>query len=64
MAVTAVAGYCLRCFEENVWESLNATIGVRDGGAGGQLPPQFGQFVDMNTGRESNHSGKTEYMFE
>ena len=22
MAVTAVAGYCLRCFEENVWESL------------------------------------------
>ena len=30
-------------------------IGVRDGGAGGAVapPPQFGQFVDMNSGRES-----------
>ena len=29
-------------------------IGVRDGGGGGQggrCPPQFGQFVDMNSGR-------------
>ena len=34
------------------------TIGVRDGGAGGQLPPQFGQFVDMNSGRESTLFGQ------
>ena len=33
-------------------------IGVRDGGAGGQLPPQFGQFVDMNSGRESTLFGQ------
>ena len=33
-------------------------IGVRDGGQGGQLPPQFGQFVDMNSGRESTLFGQ------
>ena len=27
-------------------------IGVRDGGRGGAAAPQFGQFVDMNSGRE------------
>ena len=41
------------------------STGVRDGGAGGgQLPPQFGQFADINSGRERNFSGKTQYMFE
>ena len=30
-----------------------------DGGQGGQLtPPQFGQFVDMNSGRESTLFGQ------
>ena len=35
-------------------------IGVRDGGAGGAAapPPQFGQFVDMNSGRESKLFGQ------
>ena len=27
-------------------------------GRGGQLPPQFGQFVDMNSGRESTLFGQ------
>ena len=36
-----------------------ADIGVRDGGAGGAAaPPQFGQFVDMNSGRESTLFGQ------
>ena len=35
------------------------SIGVRDGGSGGgQLPPQFGQFVDINSGRESTLFGQ------
>ena len=33
-------------------------IGVRDGELGGQLPPQFGQFVDINSGRESTLFGQ------
>ena len=34
-------------------------IGVRDGGQGGAAaPPQFGQFVDMNSGRESKLFGQ------
>ena len=28
------------------------------GGRGGHLPPQFGQFVDMNSGRESTLFGQ------
>ena len=36
----------------------SAGIGVRDGGQGGQLPPQFGQFVDMNSGREATLFGQ------
>ena len=28
------------------------------GGRGGQLPPQFGEFVDMNSGRESTLFGQ------
>ena len=40
--------------------SIADTIGVRDGGGGqgGQLPPQFGQFVDMNSGRECKLFGQ------
>ena len=37
---------------------MYATIGVRDGGSGGQLPPQFGQFVDINSGKESTLFGQ------
>ena len=38
---------------------MYATIGVRDGGSGGQLPlPQFGQFVDINSGKESTVFGQ------
>ena len=38
---------------------IGIRIGVRDGGGqGGQLPPQFGQFVDMNSGREATLSGQ------
>ena len=34
-------------------------IGVRDGGQGGSCPPpQFGQFVDMNSGREATLFGQ------
>ena len=36
---------------------MYASIGVRDGGQGAVAPPQFGQFVDIN-------SGKTQYMFD
>ena len=35
------------------------SIGVRDGGGqGGSCPPQFGQFVDINLGRESTLFGQ------
>ena len=30
----------------------------RGGGAGGAAAPQFGQFVDMNSGRESTYFGQ------
>ena len=37
------------------WVTVRAIIGVRDGGGGGgrggSCPPQFGQFVDTNSGR-------------
>ena len=41
-----------------LWLGLVLGLGVRDGGQGGQLPPQFGQFFDMNSGRESTLFGQ------
>ena len=36
-----------------------SNIGVRDGGSGGSVaPPPFGQFVDINSGRESTLFGQ------
>ena len=38
---------------------MPVVIGVRDGGAGGAAaPPQFGQFDDMHSGRESTLFGQ------
>ena len=38
---------------------VTASIGVRDRGSGGAFaPPQFGQFVDINSGRESTLFGQ------
>ena len=41
---------------------VSIPIGVRDGGGGqgGQLAPQFGQFVDIHSGRESTLFGGRE----
>ena len=41
-----------------VIQTTRSFTGVRDGGSGGQLPPQFGQFVDINSGRESRIFGQ------
>ena len=40
------------------WVIVILIIGVRGGGQGGSCPPQFGQFVDMNSGREATLFGQ------
>ena len=37
---------------------LGLLIGVRDGGGRGAAAPQFGEFVDMNSGREATLLGQ------
>ena len=44
--------------ETRVFVCLHRRTGRGGGGRGGQLPPQFGQFVDIHSGRESKLFGQ------
>ena len=61
---------CLLCLEtvgaDTSWPVLGNTIGVRDGGQGGQLPPppNSGSLSTYIRAERRHYSGKTQYMFE